>query len=116
MTGEMAWIKQNGEDSNGEEWAVHAAVARAVGGRLEPFDVYQGPYIVVGPDSRVGERPYQLNLPGPLRLWLQMIDDGFGCIYREDTEAQSPPFPVFGSDAESLAVEAARKLLSISDA
>ena len=30
MTGEMSWIKPNGEDSNGDVYEVHAQVARAM--------------------------------------------------------------------------------------
>jgi hypothetical protein len=45
MTGEMSWIKSDGTDANGEQWKVHAAVAKAVRGSLRPFDAYQGPYI-----------------------------------------------------------------------
>lgn len=45
MTGEMSWIKSNGDDSNGEGWPVHAEVARALRCRLRPFDKYIGPYI-----------------------------------------------------------------------
>ena len=45
MTGEMSWIKPNGDDSNGEGWPVHAKVARALRCRLRPWDVYCGPYI-----------------------------------------------------------------------
>lgn len=45
MTGEMSWIKPNGDDSNDESWPVHAAVARALRCRLRPFDKYIGPYI-----------------------------------------------------------------------
>ena len=45
MTGEMSWIKPNGDDSNGEGWPVHAEVARALRCRLRPFDTYIGPYI-----------------------------------------------------------------------
>ncbi|MBT9176517.1 MAG: hypothetical protein DDT20_00836 [Firmicutes bacterium] len=45
MTGEMSWIKPNGEDSNGETWGLHATVARALRCRLRPWDVYSGPYI-----------------------------------------------------------------------
>lgn len=48
MTGEMAWIKKDGTDSNGECWPIHASIARQLKGELHPFDVYQGPYIKVG--------------------------------------------------------------------
>ena len=45
MTGEVSWIKPNGDDSNGDRWPVHAAVARALRCRLRPWDAYCGPYI-----------------------------------------------------------------------
>ena len=45
MTGEVSWIKPNGDDSNGEGWPVHAHVARALRCRLRPFDAYAGPYV-----------------------------------------------------------------------
>lgn len=62
MTGEMSWIKPNGDDSNGEGWPVHAAVARALRCRLRPFDSYIGPYI----DHKCG------------RLWLSTEDGMMG--------------------------------------
>ena len=45
MTGEMGWIKANGEAADGNSYPVHAAVARALRSRLRPFDTYIGPYI-----------------------------------------------------------------------
>ena len=45
MTGEVSWIKPNGEDSNGDVYETHAKVARALRCKLRPFDVYIGPYI-----------------------------------------------------------------------
>lgn len=45
MTGEMAWILPDGTDSNGEIWSLHAAVAKAIGAELRPFDKYQGPFL-----------------------------------------------------------------------
>ena len=45
MTGEVAWINANGEDSRGDVYGVHAQVARALRCRLRPFDAYIGPYI-----------------------------------------------------------------------
>jgi hypothetical protein len=110
MTGEMAWINQDGEDSSGEVWGIHAAVAKAVGGTLKPFDQYQGPYIVVGDDVTVGEPPYALAVQhlGVTRLWLCSDDGWLGYVYREDTETQSMRFAM--SD-ESAAIEAARQVL-----
>ena len=45
MTGEMGWIKPNGDAGDGESYPVHAAVARALHSPLRPFDTYIGPYI-----------------------------------------------------------------------
>lgn len=111
MAGEMHSINQDGLDSNGEMWETHAAVAKAVGGKLVPFDVYQGPYILVGEDVRVGERPYQLAVQsvGVVRLWLQSDDGMSGQVYREDTDTLSPPFPLFITEE---AVDAAIGLLA----
>lgn len=94
VTGEMHSINQDGTDSNGDVWATHAAVAHAVGGTLEPFDAYQGPYIAVGHDLRVGQPPYAVPVRGlgMIRLWL-VTDDGIeGRVYREDTDTQSESF------------------------
>lgn len=111
MTGEMSWIHQNGEDSNGEIWGTHAAIARAVKGHLEPFDAYQGPYIVIGSDIRVGAAPYAMPIAhlGIVRLWLGSDDGYWGTIWREDTDTLSEPFPCMNTRA---ACRAARKLLA----
>ena len=45
MTGEMGWIKPNGDAGNGESYPLHAAVARNLRSPLRPFDTYIGPYI-----------------------------------------------------------------------
>lgn len=45
MTGEMSWVKPNGEAADGNTYAVHAVVARALRCRLRPFDAYIGPYV-----------------------------------------------------------------------
>lgn len=94
MTGEMFSIDQDGNDSNGDTWDLHAAIAQAIGGQLHPFDVYQGPYISVGPDLRVGDAPYAMPVQhlGLIRLWVSS-DDGVGTyIYREDTDESSESF------------------------
>lgn len=41
MTGEMSQF----DADHGEEWALHRSIARAIGGKVRAFDVYQGPYI-----------------------------------------------------------------------
>ena len=104
MTGEMY-------HADPAEWPVHAAIAAALGGSLEPFDQYQGPYVLIGPDARVGQQPYALCLPGPVRLWLVSEDGGFGHVWREDTRTQSEDFPLYAPFTEELAVEAARELV-----
>ena len=91
MTGEMAWIKQDGTDSNGEEWGVHAAIARALDGTLRPFDVYQGPYIAIR----------------GARLWLTTDDGVFGQVYNERTDTLSHEFECRDIEA---AIEAARTI------
>lgn len=109
MTGEMAWINQDGVDSNGETWEVHAAVASAIGGKLKPFDAYQGPYIVIGPDVVVGDSPYRVPVHlGSVRLWLALDERGMGQIYREDTGTLSKIFLPWDEEA---AIEAAREIL-----
>lgn len=98
MTGEVAWINKSGEDSNGEVWATHAAVAHAVGGTLEPFDKYQGPYIA----SPVGA------------LWLCIVDDdayptgAIGYVFCARYEACSLLFLAWD---DAAAGEAARGLV-----
>ena len=112
MAGEMSWIKQDGTDSNGDCWSTQAAIAKAVGGTLCPFDVYQGPYILIGPDARFGEPPYEYCPKGfgVVRLWLSFEDGGEAVVYREDTDTLSEPFP---SDDVDLAIDAALSLLEV---
>lgn len=43
MTGEMYK-----SDVTEEEYPLHFAIAKALHGTVEPFDVYQGPYVVIG--------------------------------------------------------------------
>ena len=88
MTGEMSYINpETGVDSNGECWPIHLAIAKAIGGTLKPFDVYQGPYIAVGGDLTMGNSPYAIPLQnlGIVRLWI-CSDDYLEMVYREDTE------------------------------
>jgi hypothetical protein len=95
MTGEMGFIDQDGKDSNGDHWELHAKIAKAVGGELRPFDVYQGPYILVD----------------GARLWV-CADDNHPEIafrvYREDTEESSE---MFWYDDYERAIEYAKELL-----
>ena len=93
MTGEMYHIDQEGKDDSGNEWTMHAAIAKALRAEgydatLQPFDQYQGPYILVGKDVRLGQRPYQLTVQnmGVIRLWLTQTEDEWPCVWREDTD------------------------------
>lgn len=100
MTGEMAWIKPNGEDSNGDVYDIHAQVARALRCQLRPFDKYIGPYIahkrgklfISAEDSGAGT----------VCLW----PGGIAPAYREPIVAEFFPF----NDA-SAALAAARDVL-----
>jgi len=110
MAGEMSWIKQDGTDSDGNVWETHAAIAKAVGGYLRPFDQYQGPYITVGGDVVVGIPPYGVPAQhlGVVRLWLCNDEDGLCYIYREDIDKSSFAFFCGNTDA---AIAEARALL-----
>ena len=119
MTGEMHHIDQDGKDDSGNEWTMHAAIAKALrdegfDATLQPFDQYQGPYILVGKDIRVGERPYQLAVQnmGVTRLWIYPDGEeqsGELLISREDTETRSDSF--WEEDIES-AIACAKGLLA----
>ena len=90
MTGEMSYINpETGVDSNGESWPIHLAIAKELGGELRPFDVYQGPYIVIGNDV-VAQPNSDYRIPiqgfGIIRLWVFYDEDRLLTIYREDNE------------------------------
>ena len=112
MTGEMAYINQEGLDSNGECWDLHAAIAQACGGELKPFDSYQGPYISIGSDV-IANSGSNYRMPiqhlSCVRLWVCANDQDYmtGFVYREDTE-EGADFDFY--DTES-AICAARSLL-----
>jgi len=80
-------------EPDGTEWPLHAAIAKAVGGKVMPFDKYQGPYIVVGEDEVMGQRPYAVPVQGLgiVRLWMWETDYEF-YIWREDIEITVGPF------------------------
>jgi len=112
MTGEMSWIDQNGFDSNGEEWPIHAAVAKALNGVIKSFDKYQGPYIVFGEDLRAGNSPYSSPIQGlgTKRLWLISDDNGFFVRWhREDNNTLSEEFTI---NEIELAISHAKELLN----
>lgn len=100
MTGEMGWIKANGEASDGNSYPVHATVARALRSRLRPFDTYIGPYIA----HKRG------------RLWISSDDGAVGtvCLWPGGI---APAFcePItadyFPLDDADAALEAARECL-----
>ena len=110
MTGEMHHIDPvTGEEPDGTIWEYHAAIAKAVHGTIKPFDQYQGPYVVVGIDLRVGDAPYQVAPTGLsiVRLWLINDGDDMPCVWREDTDKVSGPC----FDAQDAA-EAALELMA----
>jgi hypothetical protein len=109
-TGEMS---QEELDANGrEEWPLHYAIADALGGTVKAFDQYQGPYVLIGSESR-GQGVYApaLRGEGVVRLWISSEDGMDGIVYNEDNEKQSAPFPLIGPMAEQDAVSAAEEVL-----
>jgi len=113
MTGEMIYIDQEtGEDQDGNVWIYHLAIAKALGGTLKPFDMYQGPYIVFGEDLTAGNSPYAMPIQGLgiIRLWITSdgsLTDMFS-IYREDTDESIPFWP-----CEEHAIESAKEILRL---
>lgn len=93
MTGEMSKA-----DVTSEEYPLHFAVAKALGGTVEPFDVYQGPYVLT---------------PAHERLFLTNNDGVSGCWWNEATSLESAMFPCDGAMAEILAVSCAETLMLI---
>ena len=108
MTGEMYAIDPvTATEPDGTEWPYHREMARVTGGEVKPFDQYQGPYVVVGPDLRVGTAPYQLALQGVgvVRLWLTTDAHETSRVYREDTAALSEIVVIEPTDAGEAALE-----------
>ena len=101
MTGEMGWVKPNGEDSNGDCWSVHAYVARSLRCRLRPFDTYIGPYIC--------------HKRGMLFIGSEDGSDGNVCLW-PDGEAPAYREPIvetyFPIDDQDAALAAARSVLA----
>jgi len=115
MTGEMLHINQNGKDNDGNVWELHAHIVRGLqelgyDATLQPFDQYQGPYILIGKDVRLGQRPYQLAVQnvGVVRLWISQDEVGLACIYREDTDAHC----TFCSNSYDDALFCAKELIA----
>jgi len=74
-TGEMS--KAELAASGREEWPWHYAIADALGGTVEPFDQYQGPYI---------------DVPGEGRLFINSEDGSSAVVWNEKTKKSSEPF------------------------
>jgi hypothetical protein len=95
-TGEMGYIDPvTGEEPDGTVWNIHAAIARALGGTIHPFDQYQGPYVQIG----------------DIMLFVS-ADEGGDCIvigYGLDREMTGKSDPFFCED-EDAAVRAAESL------
>lgn len=103
MTGEMSKIDPvTATEPDGTEWPYHREMARVTGGSVQPFDQYQGPYVLIGADVRVGNSPYALAPKGlgVIRLW--MNDDR---VYREDTDTLSDMVVFEPIDAGMAALE-----------
>ena len=122
MAGEMYAINPiTGMEPDGTTWFLHSAIVEAINSlfgvkaEIRPFDQYQGPYIVVGPDVRIGTPSYALAPKhlGVVRLWVNIIDDCLAQVYREDTNTLSEHFPQFGPYAAADAADAALKLLEV---
>ena len=71
MTGEM-----HRSEVTPEAYPTHFAIARALGGTVEPFDQYQGPYVCIGRDVRAGSGVYALaprGLAGECRARIAFV-------------------------------------------
>ena len=104
MTGETHKIDPiTGEEPDGTVWRLHAAIAKAVGGTVQPFDnQYQGPYVLVGTEYDKYER-------GVIRLWIIPVATTADVqVYREDTDSLSSPFKW---DDDAKAAKAALSLM-----
>lgn len=88
MTGEMSKA-----DVTREAYPIHFEIADAIGGTVEPFDVYQGPYIAT---------------PDGVRLFVCSDDGCNAFIWNEATKAESEPFPTY--DELEWAVAAMREV------
>lgn len=101
MTGEMAWIKKDGTDSNGDCWPIHASIARQLKGELRPFDVYQGPYVVVS-----GHRLWIVSVP-------ETNSDYFFKLYDETTDEFMYVYGVTYREVIRRACKHARMLIGV---
>lgn len=98
-----------------EAYPLHFAIADAVKGRVRPFDQYQGPYVVVGPDIRAGCEPYAAIAlhRGTVRLWVVSEDGATAQVYNEASELRGSLFHLYpsGEEVEQAAVESALEAL-----
>ena len=86
-TGEMSKA-----DVTREAYPIHFAIADAVGGTVEPFDVYQGPYISTDQG----------------KLFITVEEGGMATVWNESTHNESN---AFFYDDESGAIDAALSVL-----
>lgn len=89
MTGEMSKA-----DVTEEAFPLHFAIAKAIGGTVEPFDVYQGPYI---------------STPTGERLFVASEDGDNAVVWNERTDESSSEFSAYTSRNED-AVDAAHEV------
>lgn len=98
MTGEMCKA-----DITEEVFPLHFAIARAIKGTVEPFDVYQGPYVA----TPTGARLFICNADSE-------GEDGDICVWNEATRTASAPFPeCYDEFGDALAIAAAEEVWSL---
>src|SRR5574341_1070698 len=101
-----------------ENYPLHFAIADKFHGKVIAFDQYQGPYVVIGKDVRVGNSPYAIAPRGMVivRLWLCSDDGGAYFIYNEANERKSEEFLLLREGGpisnEQQAVWAAEEVLA----
>jgi hypothetical protein len=100
MTGEMSWIKPNGEAGDGNTYETHAFVARKLRAKLRPFDTYIGPYV----DTKYGKLFITSDdgISGAVCLWV----GGIAPAYHKPITGEYFPF-----DMPEAALDCARMVL-----
>ena len=93
MTGEMSR-----DMVTREEYPLHFSIARALRGTVEPFDVYQGPYILA-PGAKLFICPPEND-----------NDSGLAVVWNDRTRTASAPFWPYGPGAGRRACRAARSV------
>lgn len=91
MTGEMSQA-----DCTRGEYPLHFAAARALGGKVKPFDVYQGPYVQTE--------------HGDLWLCVLVADGAVGYWYNSRTDKRSPYFFLY-AETNHAACKCARNIV-----